>query len=110
MGLHTARLIFTIIFLILALSGLVTGYWYQALFWALIALAVGYPFVRNGRIDLYYDDSPARILVFAPVAVTPAPTAYAAPKPAEVPATGPMNVPGSEAAPPMLQQLFQGNV
>jgi hypothetical protein len=103
MGLHTARLIFTIIFLIFALSGLVAGYWVQAIVWVLIAFAVGYPFVRNGRIDLYYEDAPTQVFIlegqWSPQAMQ-----------TEVPITGPMTVQGAENAPPMLQQLFQGNV
>ena len=53
---HTTRLIFTIIFLALATAGAVRGYWFSAVFWVLIMIAVGYPFVRKGRLDLYYDD------------------------------------------------------
>lgn len=56
MDYHSARLIVTIIFLILALSSVVTRYWFSALFWTLLAAAVGYPFVQNGRIDLYYGE------------------------------------------------------
>lgn len=59
---HTARLIVTIIFMILAVSALVTRYWFSAFFWALLSLAVGYPFIRSGKLDLYYD-SPGRTTV-----------------------------------------------
>lgn len=45
----SARLIVTIIFAILALSALVTRYWFTAIFWALMAVAVGYPSVQPLR-------------------------------------------------------------
>lgn len=67
MGLHTTRLLFTVLFLILALSGLVSGFWLQALFWAVIAAAVGSPFVQKGRIDLFYDEFPNKIIYVMPV-------------------------------------------
>lgn len=51
---HIARLIVTIVFLILAVSALVTRYWFSAIFWVLLVAAVGYPFVRGGKLDLYY--------------------------------------------------------
>jgi hypothetical protein len=54
MAYHTARLIVTIVFLILAVSALVTRYWFSAFFWVLLAAAVGYPFIRGGKLDLYY--------------------------------------------------------
>lgn len=69
---HTTRLIFTIIFLVLAVAGISSGFWFQAIFWVAIAFAVGYPFIRGGRIDLYYDD-PVR-LVILPSASAPTPT------------------------------------
>jgi len=54
MAYHTARLVVTIIFMMLALSALTTRYWLSALFWALLAVAVGYPFVQSGKLNLYY--------------------------------------------------------
>jgi hypothetical protein len=60
MAYHTARLIITIIFLIFAVSSLVTRYWFSALFWALLTAAVGYPFVRGGKLDLYFDGEAKR--------------------------------------------------
>lgn len=71
MATHTARLIFTIIFLVLAVSGLVSGFWFSALFWALIAMAVGYPFVRGGRLNLNYNDSPALFVLEPSGAASP---------------------------------------
>ena len=96
MALHTARLIFTVIFLIFALAGLVTGYWFQALFWVLIAFAVGYPFVRDGRIDLYYEDPPTKVIIYQAMGVTPGPSA------------APMPVPIPPGMPAGLQALTQG--
>ena len=54
MGYHTGRLIVTIIFMILAVSSLVTRYWFSAFFWGLLAVVVGYPFVYEGKLNLYY--------------------------------------------------------
>ena len=55
MGYHTARLIITTIFMILAISALITRYWFSAFFWALLSLVIGYPFIQGGKLDLYYD-------------------------------------------------------
>jgi len=93
MATHTARLIFTILFLVFAVSGLVSGYWFQALVWALIAFAVGYPFVRKGRVDLYYEGDSDRVVYYVP------------PVTGEGPA-----MPSPEGTPPMLRQLMQGNI
>ena len=51
---HTTRLIITIIFMILAVSALVTRFWFSAFFWILLSLTVGYPFIRGGKLNLYY--------------------------------------------------------
>ena len=58
---HTARLIVTIVFMILAVSALVTRYWFSAFFWVLLAAVVGFPFLRGGKLDLYYP-SPGRTI------------------------------------------------
>ena len=97
MGLHTARLIFTILLLIFAIAGLVAGYWFQAIFWALIMMAVGYPFVRNGRVDLYYDDAPTRVIIYTPVAAAAG----------TVSTVGTM---GTSGTPVIYQKLFEGEV
>ena len=70
MASHTARLIFTILFFIFAVSGLVSGFWFSALFWALVAVAVGYPFVRGGHLNLNYNDTPTMV-VFEPTGAVP---------------------------------------
>ena len=70
MGYHTARLIVAIIFMILALSALVTRYWFSAFFWVLLTLAVGYPFMRGGKLDLYYD-SPGEAYHMFPTPTAP---------------------------------------
>lgn len=103
MVLHTARLIITILFFILALAGLVTGYWFQALFWALLAVAVGYPFVRHGRIDLYYDDTPTKVVIYQPI-MQPG----AAPAQTQQTGPGPMPIPVTAEMPAAVQQLVQG--
>ena len=74
---HTARLIVTIVFLILAVSALATRYWFSAFFWALLAAAVGYPFIRGGKLDLYYD-SPGRKTTYIENIYTTAPLPAAA--------------------------------
>lgn len=92
---HTTRLIFTIIFLILATVDAVRGYWFSAVFWTLIMIAVGYPFVQKGRLDLYYDDP---VYLYRVTAVP-------------VAAMGP--IPGVAVAPGMpagMQQLVAGTV
>ena len=53
---HTARLIITIIFLILAFSSAVTFSWFSVVLFALLAFAVGYPFLRGGKLNLFYND------------------------------------------------------
>lgn len=53
---HTARLIFTVLFLIFAVSAIVQGAALSGFFWLLVAAAVGYPFVRGGKLDLNYPD------------------------------------------------------
>ena len=88
MGYHTARLIFTIIFFMFALSSLVSGYWLQAIFWALITMAVGYPFVRSGRVNLYYEDAPTQVVIYE---------------------SGPRGS-AESTAPPLYQELLKGNL
>lgn len=56
MATHSVRLLITALFFIMAVAGLMAGYALSGLFWLLAAFAVGYPFVRNGKIDLNYDD------------------------------------------------------
>jgi hypothetical protein len=58
MGHHIARLIITVIFIILAFSSLVTGRWFLAIFWALLTVAVGHPFYQDGKINLSYVKPP----------------------------------------------------
>jgi hypothetical protein len=99
MSLHTTRLILTVIFFIFALAGLISGYWFQALFWALITIAVGAPFVRNGRIDLYYDDAPTKVIIYQPVVTSPG--VVATPLPGVQP---------TAAMPAAVQQLIQGEI
>jgi hypothetical protein len=94
MGLHTARLIFTVLLLILTLSNLAAGFWASAVAWALITMCVAYPFIRNGRIDLYYDDEPTRVVI-----VGSTPTGAA-----------PITVVGGEEAPAAYQKLFDGDL
>lgn len=120
MGDHTARLIVTIIFLIFAVSSLVTRYWFSAFFWALLTVAVGYPFVQGGKLDLYYDTSPkSEVIVVSPTMtatpiappapVTPsAPAAPAAPvAPAPVAPAAPAPVtPSAPAPPPVTAQSY----
>jgi hypothetical protein len=69
MAVHSGRLILTALFLIFLVTGLFSNspkkpaaYWGSALFWALMAIAVGYPFVRGGKIDLNYDDAPIPVV------------------------------------------------
>lgn len=90
MATHTGRLILTIIALILVVAGAATGYWAQAIFWALMAMAIGYPFVRNGRINLNYDDDPVPVAIVA--------------------SSAPIPVKGGTDAPPVYQKLFAGEV
>jgi len=56
MATHTVRLIFTIIFLAALVSNIAIRDWGAVLLTTLFVAAVGYPFVRKGRVDLYYDD------------------------------------------------------
>lgn len=62
MATHTGRLIVTIIFMIFAISALIRGSWFWALAWTLFTIAVGHPFVRDGRIVLDYDDTPREVV------------------------------------------------
>ncbi len=65
MATHTARLIVTIILLIFAVGALAAGAPISAIFWGLIAAAVGYPFVRGGKLNLNYDD-PVKVNIVSP--------------------------------------------
>lgn len=60
---HTGRLIATIILGIFAIISLLNGYVVGTLFWALIAFAVGYPFVRGGKLNLQYENPPAKVMM-----------------------------------------------
>lgn len=71
MTLHVARLIVTILLFVLALAGLAAGHWFQALFWALIMIAVGYPFVRHGRVDLHYERDPVKVVIYSQPGASP---------------------------------------
>jgi hypothetical protein len=108
MAQHTVRLIFTVLFLIFMIAGIVSRYWLSALFWALIAFAVGHPFIRNGRIDLHYEDAPTRVVFLQPIVestsmVTPTTTAQATPV-----QESPLATPVTGGAPAGLQQLVSG--
>jgi hypothetical protein len=78
MDYHTARLVVTIIFMVLSVSSLVTGYWFSAFFWGLLTAAVGYPFYRSGKFDMYYPSSSGRTVTIENIytgAPPPAPVA-----------------------------------
>ena len=99
MATHTARLIITVLFLIVAFSNAVAGHWFVTLAWAVLAFAVGYPFVRNGRIDLNYDEPQSVILYQGEM--------LAAGNPLNV---APLAVPLPPTAPAGLQSLVAGNL
>lgn len=66
MASHTGRLIAVIILALFAIIALLNGYWIGFAFWALIAFAVGYPFVRRGHLDLHYDPDPVKMVLVNP--------------------------------------------
>jgi hypothetical protein len=53
---HVVRLIFTVLFLMGAVSGLFTGQWAGAVVSLLIAYAIGHKFYVNGKIKLNYNE------------------------------------------------------
>ncbi len=63
---HTGRLIAVTILARFAIIALLNGYWMGFTFWILITFAVGYPFVRGGKIDLNYDPDPAKMILVNP--------------------------------------------
>lgn len=66
MATHTGRLIAVIILALFAIIALLNGYWIGFAFWILLAFAVGYPFVRRGKIDLHYDPAPVKMVLVDP--------------------------------------------
>lgn len=125
---HTARLVVTVIFLIFAVYALATRYWFSAFFWGLLAIVVGYPFVRGGKLNLNYDDSskdvdwaqwapaPAAaatsVTAPAPAAAATSVTASAAvaapaPAPVAAPVAAPASAPvAAPAGPPVTAQAY----
>lgn len=55
---HTGRLVIVVLLFIVALSALRSGFWLGALAYFILMGVVGSPFVRDGKIDLYYDEGP----------------------------------------------------
>jgi len=66
MATHTGRLIAVMILALFAIIALLNGYWIGFTFWILITLAVGYPFMRRGKIDLNYDPDPVKMVLVDP--------------------------------------------
>lgn len=66
MASHTGRLVAVIILALFAIIALMNGYWVGSAFWVLVTLAVGYPFVRGGKVDLQYDPPPMRMVIVEP--------------------------------------------
>lgn len=66
MATHTGRLIAVTILALFAIIALLNGYWFGFAFWILITFAVGYPFMRHGKLDLHYDTDPVKMVLVDP--------------------------------------------